>query len=202
MEKNSVMHPGGRSLQPFDAMAHPSIVNPMKRSTLFGISIAMALTLGCRETRSDARSDTANAVGKLSAADLRQVVASLEGKVVLVNFWATWCGPCRVEIPSLVAIKERYGSDGLQILGLSIDEGPVENVAAFARENKLNYPVYVIEVDAAELWGSFESIPMTLLLDAQGKKVWEHEGLVTGEVLEKQIKPLLAQKQGRALRAL
>jgi thiol-disulfide isomerase/thioredoxin len=127
----------------------------------------------------------------MTASELDKLISSLKGKVVLVNYWATWCGPCRLEIPGFIKLQNEYGPKGLQIVGLSIDTKSTEQVAKFVRDSHINYPVFVADQDAARKWGEFEAIPMTFLLDAQGKKIWQHEGFASADVFESQIKPLL-----------
>src|SRR5215212_8265895 len=78
-------------------------------------------------------------------------MASLRGKVVIVNFWATWCGPCRAEIPDLVALQEKY-KDTLQVIGISEDEAPVEVVKRFAADHKVNYPVVMMTPELEKLF--------------------------------------------------
>ena len=139
-------------------------------------------------------SERAASVRKLSAAEVDQQIRSLKGKVVLINFWATWCPPCRMEIPGFVDLQGKYGPKGLQILGLSLDDKSPADVETFAQKNKMNYPVHIVGADTTRAWGNFEAIPQTFLLDAQGKKVWQHEGYAEPAEFEKQIKPLLSSR--------
>jgi thiol-disulfide isomerase/thioredoxin len=161
----------------------------MKHTKFSPLLVATALLFGCQQ--SDISADSAAAadgVVKKSTAELDTYIATLKGKVVLVNYWATWCPPCRREIPGFVDLQKQYGGRGLQIVGLSLDDPPLSKVSKFARDNKMNYPIFVVGEDALTKWGSFEGIPMTFLLDATGKKVWEHEGFATAATFEKEIK--------------
>lgn len=167
----------------------------MKPSNLFLLAALVATPLGCTQSDTIASASPLTVeVKKIDRAALDKHFDSLKGKVVLVNFWATWCGPCVKELPSLVAMQEKYGPQGLQVLGLSIDQIPPTQVAAFAGKKQINYPVLVVSEDAMTKWGSFEAIPMTLLFDRNGKSVWAHEGYASRELFEKQITAALAAK--------
>ena len=144
---------------------------------------------GCREA--DTTGQYSPAVKQLTAVEVKSQLEALKGKVILVNFWATWCPPCRMEIPGFVSLQEKYGPQGLQIFGLSLDEQPPAHVARFASKNKMNYPIHIVGTDTVEAWGGIEAVPTTFLLDAQGKKVWRHEGYASPEEFENQITPLL-----------
>src|SRR5262245_22300363 len=115
--------------------------------------------------------------------------ASLAGKVVLLNFWATWCGPCREEIPMLAALQKHYG-DRLAIIGLSIDESPAEDVKAFAVELGVNYPV-VMSTRALEAeFGGITAVPSTFVIDPQGRILQRHLGLLRGPRTEHEVRVL------------
>jgi peroxiredoxin len=117
-------------------------------------------------------------------------LASFRGRVILLNFWATWCPPCRVEIPDLVALQDAYGDD-LVVLGLSIDD-TVDKLVPFAEEFRMNYPVLVgrgrEEIqDAYGVWG----LPVSVIIDRDGRISRKHSGLASREQLERWIEPLL-----------
>jgi cytochrome c biogenesis protein CcmG/thiol:disulfide interchange protein DsbE len=115
--------------------------------------------------------------------------ASLAGKVVLLNFWATWCGPCREEIPMLAALQKHYG-DRLAIIGLSIDESPAEEVKAFAAGLGVNYPV-VMSTRALEAeFGGITAVPSTFVVDPQGRILQRHLGLLRGPRTEHEVRVL------------
>ena len=105
----------------------------------------------------------------------RLTTESLRGKVVLVNVWATWCGPCRAEMPLLEQMYERHRDAGLVILGLSVDRGPVEAVRRFVRARGVGYPIAVVGPDGDRPFGGVRGYPTSLLIDRGG--VVRHEVL-------------------------
>jgi len=115
--------------------------------------------------------------------------ADWHGKVVFVNFWATWCGPCRAEIPSLVALQEKY-RDRLVIIGVSEDEGSLDNVKQFAAAQKMNYPIVMLTPELERLFSGISAIPTTFVLDRESRLVQKHVGLFPPERLELETRAL------------
>ena len=113
----------------------------------------------------------------------------LQGKVVLLNFWATWCGPCRLEIPDLIKIQDRY-RDQVQIIGVSLDEGGPGIVTAFANELKMNYPVVMATPQILEQFPGVFALPTTFVLDPDGAIAQTHIGLVSPGVMEQEARVL------------
>jgi thiol-disulfide isomerase/thioredoxin len=118
----------------------------------------------------------------LSSADWR-------GKVVFINFWATWCGPCRAEIPALVALHEKY-QDHLVIIGVSEDEGPLEGVRQFAAAHRMNYPIVMLTPDIQNVFPGIGAIPTTFVLDRESRVVQKHVGLFPPDHLELETRAL------------
>jgi thiol-disulfide isomerase/thioredoxin len=94
--------------------------------------------------------------------------AQFQGKVVVIDFWATWCAPCRSEIPGYVALQEKYGKDGLAIVGISLDSQGPEVVQQFMVQNHMNYPVVMGDEAVTAAFGGVEVIPTTFIVDRQG----------------------------------
>ena len=120
-------------------------------------------------------------------------LSDYKGKVVLLNFWATWCGPCKVEIPALVDVYARYRDQGFAVLGVSVDDSP-EQLRRFAREYKMNYPVLVgrdREDLVDDAYGPNWAIPVSFLIARDGRICRKHMGPLTKEQLERQVKALL-----------
>ena len=115
------------------------------------------------------------------------------GKVLVVNFWATWCAPCREEIPGFIKFQTRYGEKGVQFVGVAIDQK--ERVAPYAKDMGINYPLVVGGMEtmefARQLGNHATVLPYTLILDRQGKVVASQIGIVPPEKLETIIRPLL-----------
>jgi len=117
---------------------------------------------------------------------------SFKGKVVLLNFWATWCGPCKIEIPWFVEFTDQHKDDGLVVLGVSIDD-TAEKIRAFAEDYDVNYPLLVGlgREDFQESYGPIWGIPMTFFIDRQGTLCRTHAGIADREEFEKDISDLL-----------
>ena len=119
----------------------------------------------------------------------------LLGKVTLVNFWATWCGPCRAEIPDLVQLQARY-PDHLQVIGVSTDEGPTQIVKDFATEYGINYPVVMTTPELNQAFPGVMALPTSFIVDTEGRVVKTHVGLISPGVLEQETRFLAALDPG------
>ena len=117
-------------------------------------------------------------------------LSSYRGKVVLLDFWATWCYPCREEIPHFVEFQQKYGDRGLQVIGVSMDDSP-EPVPAFYRQYQMNYPVVMGNAKIGESYGGLLGLPITFLLDREGRITAKHIGATQAAVFEKEIQRLL-----------
>ena len=117
--------------------------------------------------------------------------AAWKGKVVLLNFWATWCGPCRAEIPDLITLQHKY-RDHLVIVGLSVDAGKNAgtDVKKFVTEHQMNYPVAIVGEDIEKLFGGVTSIPSTFVLNIDGRIVQRHLGTLNAAVTEQEVRAL------------
>lgn len=112
------------------------------------------------------------------------------GKVVLLNFWATWCGPCRAEVPDLVSLQKQY-KDQLQIIGLDVDDDDVGEVQKYADENGIDYPVAMATDEVRAAYGGIPALPTSFVLDTEGRVVQKHVGLWNPAVYETEIRALL-----------
>ncbi|MGA8438412.1 MAG: redoxin domain-containing protein [Candidatus Sulfotelmatobacter sp.] len=121
-------------------------------------------------------------------------LSSYRGKVVLLDFWATWCDPCREEIPRFVELQSKYGGQGLQIIGVSMDDGP-EPVRAFYQRFKMNYPVVMGGAKTGELYGGVLGLPIAFLIGREGRIYSKHIGATGISVFEKEIVDLLRLSQ-------
>ena len=105
------------------------------------------------------------------------------GKVVLVNFWATWCPPCRDEIPDLIKLQARY-KDHLLVIGVSSDEGPVEMVSKFVAEHRMNYPIVMETEELRKMFPGIYALPTTFTVDSNMKMVQKHVGRLNASQVE------------------
>jgi len=140
--------------------------------------------------------------------DLR--LADYKGKVILLDFWATWCGPCKYEIPAFVELQDQYGQEGLQVIGVSVDD-TADKLPPFVKQFKVNYPVLLGlgRDDLQEAYGPIWGIPVNVLISRDGKICSRHTGLPSAEsgnvslqqvvkdAFEAEIKMLLSAPSGR-----
>jgi cytochrome c biogenesis protein CcmG/thiol:disulfide interchange protein DsbE len=117
-------------------------------------------------------------------------LSALRGKVVVLNFWATWCGPCRIEIPDFIKVYRERRDQGLEIIGVSIDRVGVEVVKNFVEKSNINYPVAMQTPEVAQGYGNPASIPTTFIIDRQGRLHSRHVGTMRAETLEAALKPV------------
>jgi peroxiredoxin len=119
-------------------------------------------------------------------------LSSLRGKVVLLNFWATWCAPCRVEMPWLVDFSRRYQGQGLEIVGVSVDDGDRERVAAFVRARNVNYTIVLKDKAVSDAYGGLRFLPQTFFIGRDGKVVKRTYGVRDKDDFENDIRQALA----------
>ncbi len=121
-------------------------------------------------------------------------LSDFKGKVVLLNFWATWCPPCRAEIPDLVALQQRYAPRGVVVLGISLDQGGPAKVASFVKRIGINYPVLMGNRDIALAYGGIEVVPTSFVIDRKGNVAGALRGATDLAGFEAALKPALESK--------
>jgi thiol-disulfide isomerase/thioredoxin len=118
-------------------------------------------------------------------------LSSYRGKVVIVDFWATWCPPCLKGIPDLIELKKKYGKKGFEVIGVSVDTESKDKVVPFIKEKGINYPVVYGDMNVYQQYGGIRSIPTTVVIDKNGKIIASYEGLMPIDTYETYIKKLL-----------
>jgi peroxiredoxin len=118
-------------------------------------------------------------------------LSQLKGKVVVLNFWATWCGPCRKEIPGFIDVYGKYKSKGLEIVGISLDRDGWSVVKPYIAKANINYPVVVGDGALAESYGGIEAIPTTFIVDRKGNIIKRHVGYMSKEDFDKMVSAAL-----------
>jgi thiol-disulfide isomerase/thioredoxin len=113
------------------------------------------------------------------------------GKAVLLNFWATWCGPCKIEMPWFIELQKQYGAQGLQIVGIAMDDSGKEDIAKFAKEMGVNYPVLLGKEEVGDAYGGVPALPETFFIGRDGKIVDKIIGLKGKAEIEESIKKAL-----------
>lgn len=128
----------------------------------------------------------------LKDADGRDVkLSDLKGKVVLLNFWATWCGPCKFEIPWFIEFEKKYKDKGFAVVGVSLDDEGWEVVKPYITDKQVNYRVVIGTEEVSQKYGGVESLPSTFILDRQGRIASVHIGLQAKSAFEDDIQALL-----------
>jgi peroxiredoxin len=117
-------------------------------------------------------------------------LADYKGQVIVLNFWATWCGPCQTEIPELVRTYAKYKEKGVVVLGVSIDDS-AETLRAYAPQKQMNYPVLLMQNDVDEAYGPIFGVPITFFIGRDGTINRKHFGPVSKEQVDREIEALL-----------
>ena len=120
-------------------------------------------------------------------------LSDYKGKVVLLNFWATWCGPCRTEIPHFIEMQDKLGPDGFQVIGISMDDD-AKPVRKFYQQYKLNYPVAVGDDKLADLYGGVLGLPVSFIIDREGRIYAKHVGATNASEFDSEVRDLLAKR--------
>lgn len=174
-------------------------LRPGIKSALIVLAAAAAVGVGVYSYRHAQESGTVSATAKhrpapdftLPLIDGGQLhLSSYRGKVVLLDFWATWCVPCREEIPHFVELQQRYGGAGLQIIGVSMDDS-TDPVRTFYQQFHMNYPVVMGTADVGAAYGGVLGLPIAFLIDREGRIYAKHIGATDAAVFEKDITSLL-----------
>ena len=126
-------------------------------------------------------------------------LSDLRGKAVLLNFWATYCGPCKIEMPWFVELQKEYGPQGFQIVGVAMDDASLEDIAKFAKEMGVNYPILLGKESVGQSYGGVSVLPTTFFLDRDGKLIAREFGLQSRSVFVDHI--IKAMSQGQAVQA-
>ncbi|PKN00422.1 MAG: TlpA family protein disulfide reductase [Elusimicrobia bacterium HGW-Elusimicrobia-2] len=121
-------------------------------------------------------------------------LSELKGKVVLIDFWATWCGPCVYKIPAFINLKNKYAKDGFEIIGLSVDRGRSQ-MTGFIREKGINYPIVYADAELQEKYGGIRGIPTTFFIDKKGRIAEKVVGGNEEIFFDKKIKDLLMEEE-------
>src|SRR5712671_5150985 len=123
-------------------------------------------------------------------------LSDYKGKAVLLNFWATWCEPCKIEMPWFVELQKEYGPQGLEIVGIAMEDTKNDAIAAFAKEMGVNYTILRGKEAVGEAYGGVEGLPTTFFIGRDGKLVDQSTGLVSRSEIVDHIKEALAQGSG------
>jgi thiol-disulfide isomerase/thioredoxin len=118
-------------------------------------------------------------------------ISDYKGKVVLLNFWATWCPPCRAEMPDLIKWQREFRGRGLQVIGITYPPTELREVRRFIRSIKVNYPILLGATKTKTLFDSEETLPITVVIDREGKVRERIEGILLDEEFEQKVRPLL-----------
>lgn len=168
------------------------------RTTLLAILIGLALFLLARHSKTGgpapAKAGAINSVApdfSLTNLDGQKLkLSEYKGKIVLLDFWATWCAPCQEEIPGFVDMQKKYGDRGLQVIGISMDDSPAP-VRPFYQKHEMNYPVAVGDAQLADRFGGVLGLPVTFLIDRDGKIRQKFVGATEVSTIDKAVQSLL-----------
>ena len=175
---------------------------------VLGAVVAVMLWVGIHAARKNAGSPVAGDVHGQAAPDFQlqaldgnnMKLSDLRGKAVLLNFWATWCGPCKIEMPWFVELQKQYGPQGLQIVGVAMDDSSTEDITKFVKEMGVNYPILLGKESVGQSYGGVGVLPTTFFIDRDGKFVAREFGLQSRSVFVDHIKEALSGQPAQAQR--
>jgi len=168
-----------------------------KGATNFNVILCYLVVLLCFFTLSVFAQD--NPVRKAPSFSLKNLngktvrLGDFKGKVVLINFWAVWCIPCRAEIPELIKWQNEYQKDGLQVVGITYPPNNRAKIRAFVRKMKMKYPVLIGSKKTRALFDSGKTLPFSVIIDKEGNVAAQIEGVIFSDEFDEKIKPLLKQ---------
>jgi cytochrome c biogenesis protein CcmG, thiol:disulfide interchange protein DsbE len=168
-----------------------------KRLIIYGIVALCLLGLyvaGRRSAQKPKPTASGNLAPDFTLTDLdghKLTLSDYRGKVVLLDFWATWCGPCRTEIPHFVEMQNKYGPQGFQVIGISMDDD-AKPVHGFAQQYKLNYPIAVGDDKLADRFGGVMGLPVNFIIDRQGRIHAKYLGATDVSVFDSDVNDLLS----------
>ena len=174
----------------------------LRRSHIFAACALLALTACYKgdETRSNGLKpiEKRNAAPNFTLKDSTGnplKLADLKGKVVLLNFWATWCGPCRTEIPMLIELEQKFRDRGFAVVGVAMDDDGWSAVKPYMERSKINYRMVLGDAMLTEHYGGVDSIPQTFVIDREGRISAVHMGVIRKKEYIDEIEQLLAPAQ-------
>lgn len=161
-------------------------------AALLALAASRQPTTAAAEPALRAATSQPSAAWELKDVDGKLVKSSdFAGKVVILDFWATWCGPCRMEIPGFIELQKQYADKGLVVVGVSLDQDGASVVKNFMEKTGVNYPVVLGDEKIVNAFGGVEGIPTTFVIDRDGKIIRKHVGYTAKAEFEAEIKPLL-----------
>lgn len=163
---------------------------PAFRIQFAAAALACAILAGCSKAPQTAKAADVKAAGDRKAAPdfaLKDAngstvrLSDYKGKVVLLDFWATWCGPCKIEIPWFMEFEQQLKDRGFAVLGVSMDEGGWDEVKPYIEQHKINYRILLGDDSVEQAYGGLDALPTTLLIDRSGKIAAVHVGIEKGK---------------------
>ena len=175
----------------------------MKRDPVILVIVAVVISLmlvfGIQKTRHNRHASVNQLQGQpapdfaLAGLDGKTLkLSDFRGKAVLLNFWATWCEPCKVEMPWFVQLQQQYGPQGFQVLGVAMDDSDPKEIQEFAKKMSVNYPIVVGKEAVGNDYGGIPYLPSTFYIDRDGKVIDRVYGLVSRSEIEGSIKKALS----------
>ena len=173
----------------------PSTLATKRIAIWLGVALCLAGLYIYSKRQAPKPSPSGNLAPDFTLSDIegrKLALSDYKGKIVLLNFWATWCTPCRAEIPHFVEMQNKYGPQGFQVIGISMDDS-AKPVHEFYQQYKLNYPVAVGDDQLANRFGGILGLPVNFLIDRQGRIHSKHLGETDVAVFDQEVAALLAQ---------